>query len=155
MNLLILFFSLLVHANNSEIKELEIVDFKSIKNVLESDGLKDEAEKKLKEAESRKKSLEEEKRSLYDIPNEESFWPLMNDYWLVKKASLLKWNFTYPHYDLEETFKKFLEQMGFYEVQFKILILNTPTITHFSLPASKENNIVFLISLQFLRTMDL
>ena len=51
-------------------------------------------------------------------------------------------------------FESFLEKMGFLRKKFKILILDTPLVTHFSLPANK-NHSLFLLSLPFMRTLDL
>ena len=43
--------------------------------------------------------------------------------------------------------------MGHYEVSFKILVVNSPRIFHMGLPSNKE--LIFVLSLPFLRTMDL
>jgi len=44
--------------------------------------------------------------------------------------------------------------MGYYEVKFKILLVNTPNITHFVLP-SNRGELIFILSVPFIRTLDL
>ena len=74
--------------------------------------------------------------------------------WLVKNAPILKWDFEKVDFGLEHSFSKFLETMGIYEKKFKILIVNTPTITHMGIPGS-NGEYIFLLSLPFMRKLDL
>ena len=52
----------------------------------------------------------------------------MNEMWIAKNAPILKWDFQHPNYGLGEYFQTFLEQMGFFEVKFRILPINSPEV---------------------------
>jgi hypothetical protein len=129
-------------------------DFKAIKDVLENDQLSNNAKKIQKgRTQEKKKKLNKEIKS-YDIPGENEFWKFMSELWVVQNVSKLKWNFEKPDYGLDDYFAKFLEDLGYYEIKFKILLLDTSLVTHFSLPtASREA--LFLLSVPFIRVMDL
>ena len=132
----------------------EILDFNSIKDLIKKDGLEDELKKK--EEEKRvyldKKKISDMKR--FNVPVEDAFWNLMSEYWLVKNAPLLKWDFHKPEYELEKTFIDMLEKQGIYEKKIKILLIDSTEIIHASLP-SNDQEFIFILSLPFIRTLDL
>jgi len=156
---LIALFSLPSFSADEEKKSLqesesELIDFSSVRDYLKKDGLQENALKKEKAAKKLKaKRLSKEKRK-YDLPDENVFWSFTSEYWLVKNAPLIKWDFQKPDYGLATSFKQFLERMGHYEKNFKVLLVDTPNISHFSLP-SNRNEKIFLLSVPFIRTLDL
>ncbi len=144
----------LSHAAEEEAKEQETIDFKQIKQVLKNDQLEIQAQKKTEEV---KKVVEEKKKvdtSRFNIPPREEFWSFFSEFWLVKNAPVLKWDIQKPDYGLHESFASFLERMGHFEKKFKILIVDTPNVYHFALP-SNPGETIFLLSLPFMRTLDL
>jgi hypothetical protein len=78
----------------------------------------------------------------------------MSELWLVKNAQKLNWDYPKPQYGIEQAFQKFLEKMGYFNIEFKILLLNTPAVVHFGLPARK-NEYIFILSNTFIRSLDL
>lgn len=132
----------------------EILDFNSIKDIIKKDGLEDELKKK--QDETRKhldhKKLKEMKRS--NVPTEEVFWSFFSELWLVKNATLLKWDVHKPDFELEKSFASFLETQGHYEKKIKILLLDSSEVPHAALP-SNDNELIFILSLPFIRTLDL
>lgn len=141
-------------AAEEEAKEQETIDFKQIKQVLKNDQLEIQAQKKTEEV---KKVVEEKKKvdtSRFNIPPREEFWSFFSEFWLVKNAPVLKWDIQKPDYGLQESFASFLEKMGHFEKKFKILIVDTPNVYHFALP-SNPGETIFLLSLPFMRTLDL
>ncbi len=132
----------------------ETIEFDKIKKVLRKDRLGTEVAKKKAVRSVKKKKRKEKKIGRYDIPSVESFWSFFSEYWLIKNATVLKWDFKKPDYGLESSFREFLETMGIYEVRFKILLVNSPDVTHFALP-SNPNEYIFLLSVPFIRTLDL
>jgi len=141
---------------NSEAIDITVepIEFDRIREVLEKDRLGKEAKNKKESIIKHKKKVSQKRIALYDLPREDDFWSFFSEYWIVKNATILKWNFKKPEYGLEDTFKDFLQRLGFYELRFKILLVNTPDITHFALP-SNENEVIFLLSVPFIRTLDL
>lgn len=131
-----------------------IVNFENIQDVLKNDKLSNEVNKKIKKKVEKKKKQKVSRIRKYNIPNEYTFWTFMSEYWLIKNVIFLKWDFQKPDYGLVKAFQEFLERMGVYEKKFKILLLNTPEITHFALP-SNGDEIIFLLSVPFIRTLDL
>lgn len=136
-----------------EEKELEIVDFKSIKKVLQQDGLMESSKRKAKQVEILKKEQGKVETGRYYYPQESELWGFVSEYWLVKNAQLLNWDFEKPDYGLEKSFSSTMESMGFYQKKFKILLLNTPSIVKASLPG--DNEMIFLLSVPFIRSLDL
>ncbi len=149
-----------VKADSAEVKTenkegtKELLDFSSIKDIIKQDGL--EGELKKKQDEKRKflsdKKLKDMKR--FNIPNQDTFWSFFSELWLVKNATLLKWDIHKPDFELEKAFTSFLESQGHYETKIKILLLDSVEITHASLP-SNSDEYIFIISLPFIRTLDL
>jgi len=137
-----------------EEKEVKVLNFNNIKSVLKNDGLiskKNEKEKLVtKIKEERKKILIEK----YSYPSEEDFYKFLTELWLVRNAQVLQWDFPKPEYGIEIAFKGLLEKIGYYNKKIKILMVNSPVISHFALPLG-NNEFVFLVSLPFIRTMDL
>lgn len=134
-------------------KELEVVDFKSIKKVLQQDGLTQAAKNKEKQVQILKKEQNQVEKGRYQYPAESELWGFVSEYWLVKNAQLLNWDFEKPDYGLEESFKKIMQNLGFYQKKFKILLLNTPTTVRAAIPGNDE--MIFLVSVPFIRSLDL
>lgn len=132
----------------------DLLDFSSIKDIIKKDGL--EGELKKKQDEKRKylddKKLKEMKR--YNVPNQDVFWSFFSELWLVKNATTLKWDVHKPDFELEKSFTAFLEGQGHYEKKIKILLLDSTEITHAALP-SNTDEVILLLSLPFIRTLDL
>lgn len=136
-----------------EEKELEVVNFKSIKKVLQQDGLSQEAKNKAQQVKILKKEQTKLEVSRYKYPTEDEMWGFVTEYWLVKNAQILKWDFEKPDYGLDESFKSILMKLGFYHKKFKILLINTPTVVRAALPSSE--GVVLLLSVPFIRSLDL
>lgn len=134
--------------------EKDLLDYTNIKSVLKNDGLMEQKKKKERIVKEIKKQKKQISISRYSYPDKDDFWPQISEYWLVKNAQLLRWDFPKPEYGIDTAFKGLLENFGFYNRHFKILIINSPKMTHFGLPAGKDQYI-FVISLPFMRTMDL
>lgn len=137
-----------------EEKELELVNFKSIKKVLQEDGLSQAASQKKKQAKVLKAEMTNLDKARYGYPTEDELWGLVSEYWLVKNAQLLGWDFEKPDYGIDAAFKTVLENLGFYQKKFKILLVNTPTMVRASMPGS-EGEMIFLMSVPFIRSLDL
>lgn len=137
-----------------EEKENEIIDYSNIKNVLRKDGLEDQVEKRKSLVKKIKKEKIKIQKKHYDYPDEENFWKIMSELWLVKNAQLLRWDFPKPDYGIKSAFENLLVQFGYYNIEFKILIVNNPVISHFGLPSGKDSYI-FILSLPFMRGLDL
>lgn len=136
-------------------KEGELLDFNSIQNILKTDQLDERAEKKQVKIKKVQKKREKENRRLYQIPGESEFWSFFSEYWLVKNAPILNWDFSRPDYGLDQAFEELLEKMGHYEQRFKILMVNSPNITHFAMPTDVKNEVILLLSVPFLKALDL
>jgi hypothetical protein len=131
-----------------------ILDFSSIKDLIKKDGLESELKKKNEET---RRLLDEKNRiemRKFNFPTEDKIWSILSELWLVKNATKLKWDFHKPDFELEKAFASFLESQGFYEKKFKILLLDTPELSHAGLP-SNNDELIFLVSLPFIRTLDL
>lgn len=152
--LLILCSSVFAIDKSKEEKESELVDFSKIKDVIKSDGLEEAARKKSLIALDKKKKRLEKNRAMYNFPSEEDFWPFISELWLVKSAPILMWNVKKPDYGLNKSFEQVLKNVGIYELKFKILLLDSPNVFHYALPYRK-NEVLFLLSIPFIRTMDL
>lgn len=136
-----------------EEKELELVDFKSIKKILKQDGLHENVVKKGNEVKILKKEKVKIQNKIHQYPVESELWGFVSEYWLIKNAQLLSWDFDKPDYGLESSFGRMLETLGFYQKKFKILLLNNPSIVRGSLPGDQES--ILLLSVPFIRTLDL
>ncbi len=141
-------------AKFQEEKELEVVNFLSIQKVLKKDGLSQSAEMKKKQVSVMKTEQKNLDRARYNYPTEDEIWGLATDYWLIKNAQVLGWDFEKPDFGIENSFKGVLENLGFYQKKFKILVLNTSSIIRGALPGL-DGEIVYIISLPFIRSLDL
>tara|TARA_B100001971_G_scaffold215195_1_gene260348 strand:+ start:179550 stop:180419 length:870 start_codon:yes stop_codon:yes gene_type:complete len=135
-------------------KEAEVIDYSNIKSVLKEDGLENEAKLKKKIIKKIKEEKKEIQLSKYNYPNKDSFWSFMSEFWLVKNAQELKWDAPRPDYGVNIAFKNLLEKLGYYNKSYKILIVDSPNITHLGLP-SNPNEFILILSLPFMRTLDL
>jgi hypothetical protein len=97
------------------------------------------------------KNLEKDR---FKYPTEDELWGFLSEYWLVKNAQLLGWDFEKPDYGIEDSFKATLESLGFYQKKFKILLVNTPSIVRVSLPGS-DGEMILVLSVPFIRSLDL
>ena len=135
-------------------KTPDIIDFSSIKDLIKKDGLEGELEKK----ETQKRVLLDQKKlndmKKFNVPGEEDFWNMFSELWLVKNATVLKWDFHKPDFELEKAFISMLETQGYYEKKIKILVLDSTEVIHAALPTN-DKEYIFLISLPFIRTLDL
>lgn len=132
----------------------EVIDYSSIQKVLEKDGLEKQA--KLKKKIVRQIKIEKEKirEEKYNYPSAEEFWSFASELWLVKNAQELKWDVPRPDYGLRDAFRTLLEEFGYFNEKFKILVIDSPNIAHIGLPSNKGESI-FILSLPFMRTLDL
>jgi len=135
-------------------KELDMVNFKAIKKVLQQDGLSKSVELKKKQVAAEKKVQTQIEHSRYAYPTESELWALVSEYWLVKNAQILNWDFAHPEYGIEESFKTTMEKLGFLQKKFKLLLLNTPTTVRLALPGENGETILML-SVPFIRSLDL
>ena len=134
-------------------KELEVVDFKSIKKVLQQDGLSEAAKKKEKQVTILKNEQNKIETNRYLYPTENELWGFISEYWLIKNAQLLNWDFEKPDYGLEKSFSTTMEKLGFYQKKYKILLVNNPTMVRTGLPGNNE--FILLLSVPFIRSLDL
>ncbi len=137
-----------------EEKELELVNFKSVKKVLQKDGLSESVKLQQKRVQAMKKEQGVVEKSRYSYPTQDELWGFISEYWLVKNAQLLQWDFQKPDYGLDKSFSSILEGLGFYQKKFKILLLNNPSIVRAGLPGS-EGEVILLLSVPFIRSLDL
>jgi len=151
---LVFIFTNFAHSEKAKKTEDSFVDFKEIKNLIKKDGLEKIVNEKEKKKIERNKRKRRARISKYNLPATKDFWTFMSELWLVKNSQVIRWDFKKPNYGVGAFFKDFLEKMGYFEVRFKILYVNTPNITHFSLP-SNEGEFIFLLSVPFIRALDL
>ena len=137
-----------------EEKELDVVDFQNVKDVLKKDGLLQEVQRKETEVVKIKEIRSEEEKIRYVWPTEEEFWPLAADLWLVKQAPLLRWDFDRPDYGLQESFSTILRSVGMLQKRFRLLAIDSPAPGHLGLPW-KDEEYCLLFSVPFVRSMDL
>jgi hypothetical protein len=134
-------------------KELETINFKSIKKVLQQDGLSESARSKQKQVQILKSEQKKIETQRYLYPNENEIWGFVSEYWLIKNAQLLNWDFEKPDYGLEKSFSAMMETLGFYQKKFKVLLVNTPSVVRAGLPGDQE--VILLLSVPFIRSLDL
>lgn len=137
-----------------EEKELEVVNFQNIKKVLEQDGLSQSAKNKKKQVAVMKQGQIEQEKSRFLYPQEDDLWGFLSEYWLIKNAQLLSWDFEKPDYGIDQSLKSMLEKLGFYQKRFKVLFLNTPEVVRAALPG-QQGEMIFLLSVPFIRSLDL
>ena len=137
-----------------EDKELELVNFSSVKKVLQKDGLSESAFQKKQQVAILKKEQINLDHLRYNYPAEDEMWGFISEYWLVKNAPILGWDFEKPDYGLDYSFKTTLQKMGFVQKKFKILLINNPVMVRAALPGS-NGDIILLMSVPFIRSLDL
>lgn len=135
-------------------KEGEILEFNQIKKILQNDGLSEAANKKQGKIRKANKNIAKKRKAMFNVPHKSELLGFASELWLVKNAPILKWDFQKPDYGINKSFESFLEQMGQYEQKFKILLVNSPDITHFALPGY-GSEIIFILSQPFIRSLDL
>ena len=135
-------------------KELDVVDFQHVKDVLKKDGLMQEVQKKKKEVIKIQELRADEERQRFQWPSEEDFWPLATEYWLVKEAPTLRWDFDRPEYGLADSFAAILRSLGYVQKRFRILAIDAAAPGHLALPWRQEE-FCLLFSVPFARAMDL
>lgn len=153
MKLLFIFIlSFSLHAQEKASEEL--IDFSAIRDVLKKDHL-DESAKAQQESQVKTNIAKERaQKARFNTPNLTDFWQIMSELWLVKNHQVLKWDFQKPDFGIEKSFRDFLEKQGLFEKKFNILLLDSPNVVHFALP-TKQNHYLFVLSLPFIRTLDL
>lgn len=135
-------------------KEMDVVDFQNVKNVLKKDGLSQEVKKKKAEVRKIQQFRVVEDKGRFAWPSEEEFWPIAGQWWLVKNVTTLKWDFDRPEYGLEGTMIQLLKETGFLQKKFRILAIESNQVPHLGLPWSKDEYCL-LFSVPFARTLDL
>lgn len=154
--LLFFFITFSVFAQNEKLqdeKELEVVNFNSIKKVLQQDGLSEAAKKKEKQVVILKKEQSKIEANRYLYPTESELWGFISEYWLIKNAQILNWDFEKPDYGLDKNFSSTMEKLGFYQKKYKILLVNNPSMVRAALPGDGES--ILLLSVPFIRSLDL
>ncbi len=154
LSALIAFSALAQDSKLPEEKELDVVDFQNVKDVLKKDGLLQEVQRKKTEVVKIKEIRGEEEKLRYIWPTEEEFWPLSAELWLVKQAPLLRWDFDRPDYGLQESFSTILRSVGMLQKRFRLLAIDSPAPGHLGLPW-KDEEYCLLFSVPFVRSMDL
>jgi hypothetical protein len=159
MTKLILLITFLVNFSlaqfeTQEEKEMETINFSELKEVIKDDFLEPVVNEKIEKVRTIKKVRKKKRIDRYHYPLEKEFWTFMSEYWLIKNASTLKWDFKKPDYGLDASMERVMESLGMYQKKFRILPLNTPVLTHMALPADDDETI-FLISVPFMRSLDL
>ena len=79
---------------------------------------------------------------------------MLSELWCVKNSLYLKWDFENADLGIGINFKKILESLSLNKKIIKILMLDSMNVAHLALPAD-EGHYIFLLSLPFIRTMDL
>lgn len=130
------------------------VVFSNIKDVLKNDMLEETANQKQKEIEAKEKAKQALEKAKFNIPENNVFWGVISELWLIKNINKLKWDFKKPDYGIEDVIKKLLEKNNFFEKKFKLLYLDSPTIFHAAIPGN-SGEIIFLLSVPFIKTLDL
>jgi hypothetical protein len=130
------------------------LNFEALKDVLKKDGLENEAKVQEKIEEVKKVEVKNIELERSNYPTSDDFWGFISEYWLVKNAVELKWDYQKPDYGLNVALANFLENVGYFKKKFKILLLDTTTVTHMGIPSDKDEYII-LISVPFIRSMDL
>jgi hypothetical protein len=135
-------------------KEMEAVDFDSLKEVLKEDMLVPVVIEKKKVVKKIKKKRVIDNTHKFNYPSREDAWNILTSLWLVKNAATLKWDISKPNYGIESNFRRVLETVGYYEKTVHILLIKNPEITHIGLPMG-QNEFMLILSIPFIRSMDL
>lgn len=135
-------------------KENEMINFKSLKKILKNDLLEGEVQKKVETVEKIKVERKDAEINKNFFPIKEDIWGFISEYWLIKSAQDLKWDFEKPDYGLKEAVNTIFRSQSLIEKKIKILIINSPNLSHLAIPGN-NNESIFLISLPFIRSLDL
>ncbi len=135
-------------------KVSDVVKVDSIRRIIENDMLLKEIKKHKTRVIKKKTDKVGVQRAKYQFPDENDFWKFMTEYWLVANAQKLKWDFEKPDYGIKGMAAELFQKIGFFEKKINILILKTSLVQHFALPLDGDN-IIFVISLPFMRILDL
>ncbi len=164
MMVLLSTFLIVFYANASEVKNADLIleakpqdetiDFSSIRDLIKKDGLESELKKKEEEKKLKSELLKKRDKERFSIPPSDQFYPFFFEYWLVKNAPKLKWDFHKPDYGIEESYSEFLKNQGYIETKFKILFTDSTEVFRLSF-LGKNDEVVHVISLPFIRTLDL
>ena len=138
----------------TEEQKLDALKFNELKEIIKKDKLAKEAKIILEKKALLKKTRKQAEDNRFFYPNNPDYWQMMSEMWLVKNAVKLKWEFEKSDLGIGMAFKKVLEDLGIRNLHVRLLLLNSYEIPHISLP-SKDNEIIFLLSLPFVREMDL
>ena len=133
-------------------KEMEAVDFNSLKKVLKEDMLVPVVIEKKKVKKIRKRVIDNTHK--FNYPTREDAWNILTSLWLVKNAATLKWDISKPNYGIESNLRRVLETVGYYEKTIHILLIKNPEVTHIGLPLG-QNEFMLVLSIPFIRSMDL
>ena len=137
-----------------EEKEVEDINFDSLKKVLKNDLLDKEVKKKVDQVQQIKETKQDKELQRFFFPVKEDFWGFFSEFWVVKNVQELKWDFEKPDYGINEAVLTLFRAHGFLEKKIKVLILNSPHLSHLGLPGNGNESLI-LISLPFIRSMDL
>lgn len=135
-------------------KENEMINFNSLKKILKNDLLEGEVQKKVETVERLKEERKDNEVSKNFFPTKEDFWGFISEYWLIQSAQDLKWDFDKPDYGLREAISNVFRSQSLIEKKLKILIINSPNLSHLAIPGH-NNESIFIISLPFIRSLDL
>ncbi|MBF0359584.1 MAG: hypothetical protein HQK49_01140 [Oligoflexia bacterium] len=130
------------------------IDFSNIKKIIKNDLLEEVVVKKNEIIQNNKKEQQRKKVETYRFPSIDDFWSFISEYWIVQNSSKLMWDFEKSDQGLDIAVQTMLENLGLYEVKFKILLTNNTSLFHFALPAG-NNECIFLLSYPFMRSLDL
>lgn len=137
-----------------EEKVEQILDFSSLKSVLEKDQLEpfnEERKKKIKVYKEKKKIIQESKKL---FPNREDFLFWMGRQWLITQHTKLDWNHSRPAYGIQERFTELLKELGIMYVKHELLIIDSPDLAYGVIPGNYESSL-YIVSLPFIRALDL
>ena len=137
-----------------EIEAEDDVNLQSIREVIKNDMLEAEVTKKRQIKQKKKRKIRKRQIRKYNIPNEKDFWNFMSEYWLVKNAVKLKWDFEKPDYGFDQSFSFFLEKMKIHEKRFRILMTDSLDVFHMALPGNGKE-MIFILSRPFIKDLNL
>ena len=93
-------------------KKAELLDFKSIRDILKNDNLEKIVEKKREALANKVVKKEKKIEESFLVPTEDEIWNFISEYWIVLNAQKLS-GILKPHYGVVSHFESFLEKMGF------------------------------------------
>jgi hypothetical protein len=141
-------------SNTPEEEKLEQLKFDELKEIIKKDKLDLEAKKILEKKAALQKTRKKAESERFFYPNHSDYWQMMTEMWLAQNAVKLKWEFEKSDLGIGMAFKKVLEDLGIRNLKVRLLLLNSYEIPHMSLPSS-DGEVFFLLSLPFIREMDL